>query len=352
MAKQTETGGVQGAGIGRRGFIAAAAAATAGLVAAPSRAAGFARTPGHVMGAAPNSRIGNVQIGAITYSFRSMPGWTDPEQVLSYLVGAGVSSAELMGDTVLRYLGAPTGDAPPPQMIARMTDPTQRADATRRRAAQDAEMERFYASPDLNRLAGLKKMFNDAGVGIHLTKLNAGTPAAADFAFRVARALGARGNSSEISPEAARLQGPIAAKHGVTAALHNHAQPGDPAFAGFDAILAMSPGVSLNLDVGHFYGSTGRNPVPEITRLHPRITSFHIKDKTSPAEGNQNMPWGLAGTPIGEVLRLVDRQRYPINADIELEYEVPEGSNAVLEVARCLDFCRAALTTPIPAPRR
>jgi hypothetical protein len=30
-------------------------------------------------------------------------------------------------------------------------------------------------------------------------------------------------------------------------------------------------------------------------------------------------------------------------ATIELEYEVPQGSDAVKEVARCVDFCRRAL---------
>ncbi|MBW3630253.1 MAG: sugar phosphate isomerase/epimerase, partial [Gemmatimonadetes bacterium] len=270
--------------VSRRGFLgaAAAAAATAGLAARPSYAAGFARTPGYVQATGPNSRIGNVQIGAITYSFRSMPGANDPEQVLSYLVGAGISSTELMGEPILRYLGAPTSTAPNQNAINQMTDAAQREAATRQRAAADAEMNRFYASPDMTKLAALKKLFNDAGVTIHLTKLNAGTPAAAEFAFRVARALGARGNSAELGEEVARMQGPIAQRHGVVANLHNHAQPGEPNFIGFDRLLAASPGVAINLDVGHYYGSTGRNPVPEIKRLNQRIASMHLKDKTSP----------------------------------------------------------------------
>lgn len=337
--------------VSRRGFIATAAAATAGLVGAPSYAAGFARTPGHLQGSSPNSKFGNVQIGAITYGFRSMPGANDPEQVLSYLVSAGIGSTELMGGPILTYLGAPTTTAPHPFQIRRITDPAEREAATRQRAAFDAEMNRFYASTDTTRLAALKKMFHDAGVTIHLTKLDANTPEAADFAFRVARALGARGNSAEISEEAARLQGPIALRHGVLANLHNHGQPGEPSFPGFDRFLAISPGVALNLDVGHYYGSTGKSPVPEIRRLHSRIVSFHLKDKTSPAEGNQNMPWGLGGTPLPEILRLVNREGYNINADIELEYQIPEGSNAVKEVARCLEYCREVINRPVPAPR-
>jgi sugar phosphate isomerase/epimerase len=343
MSDDVQASGSTG-GISRRGFLATGAVAAAGLVFAPSYAAGFARTSGYVQGAGPNSKFGGVQIGAITYSFRSLPGANDPEQVLSYLVLAGISSTELMGEPILRYLGAPTSDAPNPSAISRITDPAQREAATRQRAAFDAELARWYASPPMEKVAALKKLYNDAGVSIHLTKLNAGSPAAAEFAFQVSRALGARGNSAEISEETARMQGPIALRHSQTANLHNHGQPGDPKFVGFDRILAISPGVSLNLDIGHYYGSTGKSPVPEIIRLNQRITSFHLKDRAAPVDGGENMPWGQGGTPIAEVLRLVNRERYNINADIEMEYEVPADSNALLEVRKSVEFCREVLT--------
>ena len=69
-------------------------------------------------------------------------------------------------------------------------NPAQREAATRARAAQDAEMKRWYASPPMERIAALKKMFNDAGVNIHLVKLSTNTPEATEFAFRVSKALG------------------------------------------------------------------------------------------------------------------------------------------------------------------
>ncbi|MCH5600519.1 hypothetical protein [Niabella ginsengisoli] len=46
-----------------------------------------------------------MQIGAITYSFRSMPGGI--EQILKYIVNSGVSAVELMGDAVETYAGKP-----------------------------------------------------------------------------------------------------------------------------------------------------------------------------------------------------------------------------------------------------
>ena len=44
----------------------------------------------------PNSNFGGVQIGAITYSWRSMP--STPEDIIKYCVQAGINSIELMGN--------------------------------------------------------------------------------------------------------------------------------------------------------------------------------------------------------------------------------------------------------------
>ncbi|MEI6152385.1 MAG: sugar phosphate isomerase/epimerase, partial [Chitinophagia bacterium] len=55
-----------------------------------------------------NSKIKGVQIGAITYSFRSMPG--SAEQLIQYLKEAGISAIELMGDPAEAYAGSPVGE--------------------------------------------------------------------------------------------------------------------------------------------------------------------------------------------------------------------------------------------------
>jgi sugar phosphate isomerase/epimerase len=345
------------AGLSRRGFLgaAAAAAATATLASRPSYASQFARTPGYVQGSQPNSKFGNVQIGAITgVTFGSLPRTDQAEEILTYLVLSGLSSCELRGDApILNFMGAPTTGAPTQQQIGQMTDPAQREAATRQRAAHEAEMKRWYASPPMERVAALKKMYNDAGVTIHLAKLSTNTPEATEFAFRVAKALGARGNTAEMSADAARMLGPVAVRHQMTAPLHNHEQTSDPNFT-FDSILAISPGVSLNLDLGHYYASTGKSPVPEIKRLHQRITSVHLKDRSSPEDGGLHLPWGQGGTPLAEILRLLHRENWGINADIELSQPVPAGSNQIVETRKCVEFCREVLTmtTSAAAPAR
>ncbi|HEX6924369.1 MAG TPA: sugar phosphate isomerase/epimerase [Longimicrobiaceae bacterium] len=329
--------------VSRREFLGTMAA---GAVAGPTAISRAPRGSAFLWGSGPDSKFGGVQIGAITYSFRSLP--SSAEQLLGYLVECGISSTELMGDPILEYLGAPTTDAPPQRAIERMSDPDEREAALRAREAHEEELRRWYASPPMEKLAALRRMYNDAGVTIHLAKFAPGSdPHAAEFAYRAAAALGARGVTNEIGEEACRVQGPVAARHGLTAAMHNHGQPSDPDFPGFDHFLAISPGVSLNLDFGHYYGFTGRSPLPEIERLHDRITSMHMKDKAAPpapGQSGDNLPWGQGSTPIADVLRLVQRAGYPINCDIELEYEIPAGSNAIEEVKKCVEFCREVLT--------
>jgi len=40
----------------------------------------------------------------------------------------------------------------------------------------------------------------------------------------------------------------------------------------------------------------------------------------------------------------VQKNKWPITCDIELEYSIPNGSDAVKEVTNCVEYCRAALT--------
>ena len=53
--------------------------------------------------------------------------------------------------------------------------------------------------------------------------------------------------------------------------------------------------------------------------------------------------FGQGDTPIVEALRLIRDNKWPIQATIEFEYPVPEGSDRMAELAKCVEFCRAAL---------
>ena len=62
---------------------------------------------GAFLQAKPNSLINGVQIGTITYSYRSMPDQS-AEATLKYILDSGISGIELMGGPVESFAGAPT----------------------------------------------------------------------------------------------------------------------------------------------------------------------------------------------------------------------------------------------------
>ena len=102
--------------------------------------------------------------------------------------------------------------------------------------------------------------------------------------------------------------------------------------------------LEVAMDLVHDRRRPGYDPLELMRSKHASIASMHTKDRTTPANGAQNLAWGEGDTPIDEMLDLMRRGNYRFPATIELEYEVPEGSDAVQEVARCLEYCREALS--------
>jgi sugar phosphate isomerase/epimerase len=81
-----------------------------------------------------------------------------------------------------------------------------------------------------------------------------------------------------------------------------------------------------------------------LEKYHDRIASFHLKDRTRPEHCALNLAWGTGETPIKEILQLVSKNKWKIPASIELEYAIPDGSDAVKEVRKCVEYCRTALS--------
>lgn len=319
--------------ISRRRFLGTTAAAAAAFTVTPLTS--FA-APGRAMG----MDINGVQVGAISYSFRELP--SSAEQVLGYLVQTGLDVVELMGDAAEQFAGAPEAPAWP-RRGTQLTD-AQRADLRSAREAYMQEVRKWRLSASMDRFESLRKLYQDSGVRIDILKL--GDPRWSDeeidYAFQAAKAVGARGISLEISNDTAKRMAPFATKHKMFVGMHNHTQVGDKDFS-FDIPLSYSPYNMLNLDVGHYVAGTSESPIPIIQKYHDRITHLHLKDRKKGTNGGDNVPWGQGDTPLREVLRLLQEEKYPITAMIELEYPIPEGSDVLTEVRKCVDYCREAL---------
>ena len=79
-----------------------------------------------------------------------------------------------------------------------------------------------------------------------------------------------------------------------------------------------------NVDLGHFVAAGG-DPIAFIKKFNGRISSVHLKDRTTPANGQRNLPWGTGNTPLKEILLTMKRDKHTYPAAIELEYDRAGG---------------------------
>ncbi len=289
----------------------------------------------------PNSVIDGVHLGTITYSYRSMPDQS-AEATLKYIVESGISQIELMGGPAESFAGAPQSARGGGGGGGRGQQATPEQQAAQREAA--ARLKAWRTSVSMDKFKALRKMYNDAGVTIYAWKVL--NPNMSDeefeYVFNVAEALGNTHTTLELPVDAAQLRrvGDFAAKKKIYAAYHTHMQA---TMTSFDQAFAISKGNMANIDLGHYVAGTGESPIPFLKKYHDRISSVHLKDRTTPAHGAKNLPWGTGDTPLKEILQTVKKEKYAFPIAIELEYDVPQGSDAVKEVAKCFDYCRTAL---------
>ena len=311
--------------------------------------------PGYLSGSAlrlslPDTLIKGVQIGVIApFSFRGLPGSVD--DVLGYLIKLGITTVELMSAPIELFAGAPT--APPrPQVVAPpagapATGGFQRAPLTpEQQAAQDkytADLKTWRLSVPMTKFEELRKKYSDAGVTINLIKFDPLNRPLSDeeinYCFKVAKALGVKGITTTMALDKGKILGPFADKHKMWVGFHNQLiQIPDEII---DALLSSSNYLGLNLDVGHYFGENNKSPIPVIKKYKNRIISLHLTDRKS--NNGPSMPFGEGETPIKEILQLCSEQKYPFGADIDLDYQVPAGSDGMVEVAKCVQYCRDAL---------
>jgi sugar phosphate isomerase/epimerase len=329
----------------RRDFIYKSSLASLGILLAGRTAWGSGALKS--FNTKPNSKFNGVQIGAITYSFRSMPG--KPEQLLQYCIDSNISAIELMGDSIEDYAGKPVNTFKAPPRIngqpAPLTDEQKNQVATYQKQVAD-----WRAGVSMDKFEEIRKMYHKAGVSIYAFKPNAlnanNTDAEIEYALRAAKALGATSVTVELptDPAQSKRLGDLGEKHKIYIGYHAHMQATDTAW---DIALGQSPYNSMNLDCGHYIAAGGNNTKETLLALieakHDHITSLHIKDRKNKEHGSKNMVWGEGDTPLKEILTLLKEKKYKIPATIELEYDIPAGSDAVKETSKCVEYARKIL---------
>ena len=317
----------------------------------------------------PKSKFNGVQIGVITYSYRSMPH--DVDKLIQFCIESNISAIEMMGDPAEEAsgkpkapfrMGPPAGGARPARAPGASGQPMgggggggPRPQMTEEQRAQMAEYNKEVAewrsTVGMEKFKEIGKKFKKAGIKIYAFKPNAfganNTDAEIEYGMRAAKALGATSVTIEIPTDSKQTKrlGDFGAKHQVYVGYHAHLQANDTLW---DEALAQSAYNSLNLDCGHYIAVGGSNTKASLLALieakHNRISSLHLKDRTTKEHGAGNLAWGSGDTPIKEILLLMKEKKYTFPVSIELEYEVPAGSDAVKEVAKCVAYAKAILT--------
>ncbi|HLX44128.1 MAG TPA: sugar phosphate isomerase/epimerase [Bryobacteraceae bacterium] len=307
---------------------------------------------GRVFGAI-NSRVKGVQLGAITYSFGQMP----LDDIMKAYVDIGLGEMELMSNHLETAAGAPSG-APPgggrgrgnapgvarQEVRPAMTD-AQIAEA--RQQPRAVEMRNWRLAASMDKFAEIRKKINAAGIDVAVLCFNMGeaiTDEEIEYAFKMAKAVGAKAISTSTRMMVAKRVAPIAESHKMMIGFHGHDNVADPNETGslesYAKALSYGKYNGINLDIGHFT-SANFDAIAFIKEHHARITNLHLKDKNK--DHGPNVVWGRGDTPIKAVLQLMEKEKYPFPANIELEYPIPEGSDRVAEVKKCFAFCKAAL---------
>jgi sugar phosphate isomerase/epimerase len=281
-------------------------------------AIGLPRWPPRAQAKIP-SRFGGVQVGVITYSFRSM---SNAEDILKALVQIGIGEVELMSNHAEALAGAPAGG--------------------RRGGGSGLAAWRTSTTPET--FQAVRRKFEAAGIELRLLCYNMNrniSDEQIEYGFQMARGLGVTAISTSTQVSTAKRVAPFADKHQLMVGYHNHSNVTNPDEVAtpesFAAVTSYSKYHGINLDVGHFTAANFE-ALPYIEANHSRITNLHLKDRKR--DQGATTPWGQGDAPLARALQLLKQKQYDIAANIEYEYR---GEDPVAEVAKCLQFCKDAL---------
>ena len=264
------------------------------------------------------SKIGGVTIGAITYSFRTIQ---DPLEIIKAYTTIGLGEMELMSNHAEALAGIPRGSGgggggrrggtpPTPEQIAARDAAAKavqdwRTSATRghvQAGAPEDRRRRHRPPPALlqHERDTTNRTARDADDEI-------------EYAFMMAKWLGVEAISTSTQVSMAKRIAPFADKHKMMVGFHGHANTTDTNEVATPETLRRGDGrVEVpRREPGHRPLHRGRlRP----RRVHPEAPRAHHQPAPEGQEeggnGGGNGPWGTGDTPIKEVLKLVQKNKW------------------------------------------
>ena len=283
------------------------------------------------------SEYDGIRIGAITYSFSQMPDF--PEGCTKkFILDAGLGSVELMDRDFERDIGIVPFRHIPAKLLTK---------------SQKVAISQWRENADMKPLEDFRAEYEAAGIGIHIVKFgDIGCPwmyswKEAEYMFKATRALGARVITREV-PKVAEWESfktvaeklvPLMNEYDVDIAFHNHAQIAANTYDG--ALLGYSERFKINFDIGNYVAANDDDPLAFVKKYRDRIASIHIKDRKR--GGGPELPFGTGDTPLRGLFATLKAEKVDTPCDIEVEFPIPFGSDAVRETSKCREYCRQAI---------
>ena len=273
--------------------------------------------------AGTNTLYRGVQLGICSYSFRGLG--------LDELVRQ--MSAVPMGQLELENLFIEPGSG------GRGQTPEQRE-----------ALRKWRLSVPLDEIRAIRRRLDEAGIDVYAYNIPVNTTFSeeeVDRVFRMARIFGARAVNCMTTLSAVPLLAAAAEQHNMRVGLH----PSGGAGTGQDAIgtgdsyrkaFAASPLIGANLDLNG-WRAWGADPLAFLREIGPRVTTMHTHDSKPGEPRSIAVPFGDGTNPLRDVLRLIQRERFPLVAMIERTWNLPDGADNVAELRKALAYCKGAL---------
>lgn len=294
-----------------------------------------------------DSKFNGVQIGAITYSFNRIAS-PDPEAIIRAYVEIGLGEAELMSNHCEALAGAPPMPAFRPTGRPSGGRPQLSPEQLAERNAALDKIAAWRKTTNTGTWKAVARKFDDAGIDLALLCYNmrdSMTDEDIEYGFSMAKALGVKAITTSTTLTMAKRIAPVADRHKMLVGYHGHDATNDPnqtaTLESYQTLMSYGKYNGVNLDIGHFTASN-YDAVAFIKEHHKKITNLHVKDRKK-NHGPNVAVWGTGDTPIKDVLQLLKRERYPIPANLELEYPIPEGSDIIAEAKKCLAYVKSCL---------
>ena len=314
--------------LSRRDFIATASS----LAVVTGCKSKFGAVPRH------RSDFGGISVGAITYSFSKMPQFPK-DCTKQFILESGLGSVEMMDYDFEQDLGIVPFRNKRPKFLTK---------------ENKVAISQWRETAEMKPLEDFRKRYAASGIFMHIVKFgDIGFPwmyswKEAEYMFKATRALGARVITREVpKPEdwaqfksTAEKLIPLMNEYDVDIAFHNHAQISANTYDGL--LLDYSDHFKINFDIGNYVAANAEDdPVEFVKKYSSRIASIHVKDRK--LNNGPEMPFGKGDTNLPALFDFLKREKLDIPCDIEMEYSIPETSNAVIETQRSLNYCKEFL---------